>query len=304
MQVKGDLIQAVIAFCHADSEAAVQAQRDAILRLIEERPEGGAIDRMVPHETVDAVLAGRTAPLNGLSDRQLSELNGLLPWGAMTVDAGGRVLGSAWSSIKRNRQSPLIDQRLKNFDAHYPIAGKRVLEVGCFEGIHTIGNLALGASVTAVDSRIENILKTLTRLWAYGLAADVRVWDLEQPDVPAGIPADWDMLHHVGVLYHQTNPAESLAQLVDRTREAILLDTHVAQDAETATGSYEALGRTFRYEHQVETSISPFAGMKDHAKWLLTEDLEWICTERGFRIIRSEVRQERNGARAMIWAVR
>lgn len=304
MQIKGDLIQAAIAFCHAGSDAEAQVQRQIISKLIEETPQLEDIRPVTPHDTVGEVLADRMAPVDHLSDAQLAAMNALLPWGGITTDSAGRMVGGAWSAIKRSSQSPLIDPRLRAFDQRLAIRNKRVLEVGCFEGIHTIGILALGGHVTPVDSRMENILKTLVRLWAYGYTADIQVWDLEQDAPPATAPDSWDILHHVGVLYHQTNPAESLSMLLERTRDAVLLDTHVAFSVERATGSYDALGRSFPYERRGERPVSPFAGMRDHAKWLLACDLEAICEAQGFVVAKSEVRQERNGARAMIWAFR
>lgn len=242
-------------------------------------------------------------PLATLEDRQLQALNSLLPWGAMTGDGTGRVVGASWSDIKRSGIAELVDRRIVEINRAYPLAGKHVLEVGCFEGIHTIGCLSHGARVTAVDIRMENILKTLARVWAYGFKTDVRVWDLEKGEPPASVPARWDMLHHVGVLYHLANPAEHLALALDRTDEALMLDTHVANDADDADESYSALGRTFAYARKDEKPISPFAGVLDHAKWLLIEDLEWICRRKGFTDVEvRNVRDERNGKRVLIWA--
>lgn len=304
MQVKGDLIRAVIEMCHAKNAAAAADSRAQLERLLAVDIVDITATHLDPHPTVRRILADRPAPIRQMSDKLLSDFNAMLPWGAISSDLNGRVIGSSWTSAKRCVQSALIDPRLEMLDAHYPIRGKHVLEVGCFEGLHTIGCLAFGATVTAIDSRMENLLKTVSRLWLYGFVADVQPWDLEDAAVPAAIPEGWDMLHHIGVLYHQTNPAESLALLAARTRETILLDTHVASNRVEATNHYSALGRTFHYVRRGEASTSPFAGTRDHAKWLLVEDIEWICEQAGFKIAKSEVRQERNGARALIWAMR
>jgi SAM-dependent methyltransferase len=304
MQSKGDLIRKVIEFCHADNANLKASARSQLEQLLDAPLERAAISLLEPHPTVERVLVGHQAPVDHLSDRLLAEFNAMLPWGAMSADRNGRVVGSAWSSSKRSKQQPLIDRRLLEFSERLSLDGEHVLEVGCFEGLHTIGCLALGAKVTAVDSRMENLLKTIARLWAYGYMADVEPWDLEEPEVPSNIPESWDILHHIGVLYHQTNPAESLSLLAKRTRKAIVLDTHVASGVDGANAQYEALGRSFSYLHQGEEPISPFAGMRDHAKWLLADDLHWICENAGFRIEKSEVREERNGSRALVWAFR
>lgn len=216
----------------------------------------------------------------------------------------GRHLGSAWRSNKRANIRYLVEGRHVAFNEAYPLAGKHVLEVGCFEGIHTISCLHHGATVTAVDCRIENLLKTLTRLWCYGYRADVKRWDLEE-DAHADIPQSWDMLHDIGVLYHLSDPVRHLRDALKRTREALLLDTHVAQNESTAAESYEVDGHSFGFERHGEKSVSPFAGVRDHAKWLVLEELQELIATEGFKDDRVKSdRAERNGRRVTVWAFR
>ena len=241
-------------------------------------------------------------PASKLSDEQVLQLNLLLPWAAVTLDEDGRHIGSPWSDIKRATPQSLLDKRHVALNRIYPFAGKHILEVGCFEGIHTISCLSLGARVTAVEGRIENLLKTLTRLWCYGFRADVARWDLEE-DAPANIPAAWDLLHHVGVLYHLSDPVRHLQHVLARTGEAVLLDTHVATDAAAANASYDVDGKSYAYYHHHENTSSPFAGVRDHAKWILVEDIQALLEAAGFNDIRMySDRIERNGRRITLWA--
>ena len=241
-------------------------------------------------------------PVSRLSDEQVLQLNSLLPWAAVTLDEQQRHIGSPWSDIKRATPQSLVDKRHVALNKVYPFAGKHVLEVGCFEGIHTISCMSLGARVTAVEGRIENLLKTLTRLWCYDYRADVKRWDLEE-EAPADIPSSWDLLHHVGVLYHLSDPVRHLQHILSRTSEAVLLDTHVATDAAAATASYEVNGQTYAYYHHHENTSSPFAGVRDHAKWMLVEDIEQLLKSAGFNDIHmNSDRIERNGRRITLWA--
>lgn len=266
---------------------------DASSHSVQRSPVG---PRMLP--------PGSNFPISSFSDDQLLQLNSLLPWAAMTVDEHGRHLGSAWRSNKRANVQYLVEGRHVAFNEAYPLAGKHVLEVGCFEGIHTISCLHHGATVTAVDSRMENLLKTLTRLWCYGYQADVKRWDLEE-DAPADIPESWDVLHHIGVLYHLSDPVGHLRHALKRTREALLLDTHIAPGEEAATESYEVDGQSFRFERHGEKSVSPFAGVRDHAKWLVLEELQGLIAAEGFKDVRVKSdRAERNGRRITLWAFR
>lgn len=307
MQQRGDLILKVIdLFRTEDIE-----QRSRIAAKIADIAKSSAKLEPTTRETQSLrpadkeFLANRTMVLDHLDDVALDTFNSLLPWGAMTADSAGRTVGAAWSETKRSQLNPLIDDRIISFDEAFPLKDLHVLEVGCFEGIHTIGCLARGAKVTAVDVRIENILKTLSRLWIYGLSADVQYWNLEAGEPPASVPSSWDVLHHIGVLYHLADPATHLAIALNRTNKALILDTHVSSEDEVTNHIYHACGRTFAYAEKEEKPISPFAGVKDHAKWLKIEDLEWICRDRGFTDVRIiDVRQERNGKRVLLWAFR
>lgn len=245
-----------------------------------------------------------TERIDPLRDEDLKELNRLLPWQCFTLDSRGRQFGQPASAIKRNTPQRIPDKRITELDRRIPLAGLDVLEVGCFEAIHTIALLDLGARVTAIDSRIENVVKTVVRLWGFGLQADVRVCDVERPEEFARLP-EVDVTHHVGVLYHLADPVRHLRQVMQRTRKAIMLDTHYAGEG-AATKRYEVDGRSYAYQHYREKGrAAAFAGMYDHAKWLPIEVLTSLLKEGGFgQVDVAELREERNGLRTLIYASR
>ena len=285
-----------------DRATASKALHAAVVRFLvspaPETPDGRAASARD-----QAFLAPRDAILAGMNAADLETFNRLLPWAAATADLRGRAVGAAWSASKRADLQPLQDKRHLAFNATYPLEGRRVLEVGCFEGIHTLSLLSLGAQVIAAEGRVENVLKTLARLWIYDQSTPVLLWDLERP-APAYAPADWDVLHHVGVLYHLSDPVGHLAEVLPRTGSAVLLDTHVA-DPSLAQDRYEAGPQIFRVQRAAERISSPFAGLADHAKWLLLEDLLNLLADMGFADVRLvEDRAERNGRRVTIWAFR
>lgn len=245
------------------------------------------------------------APVSELSDEELRDLNLLLPWAAMTVDQNGRLLGRPWSSSKRDGIDNLLDSRPVAFSEAFPLQDRHVVEMGCFEGVHTLGLLLLGARVTAVDGRMENVLKTMARVWAYGRSCEVRLWNFER-QMPGSMPLRWDVLHHIGVLYHLSNPIEHLNEVLPRTDSAVLLDTHIADDGE-ADQSYDVGGYSYAFRRKGEphAASAPFAGLRDHAKYLLLTDLVDLLRRHGFvdtRVVSD--RQERNGRRVTIWAFR
>lgn len=245
-----------------------------------------------------------TPRVDMLSDDDVRMLNEMLPWQCFTLDGRGRRFGKPASLIKRNAPQRIPDRRIVELNRRVPLAGLHVLEVGCFEAIHTIALADHGARVTAIDSRIENVLKTVVRLWAFGLAADVFVCDVERAADFDRVP-EVDVTHHVGVLYHLADPVTHLRRVMARTRKAIMLDTHYAAEGE-AIRRYSVDGRDYGYKHYQEKGrAAAFAGMYDHAKWLPLDTLTSLLKEGGFpRVDVAELRDERNGPRTLIYATR
>lgn len=245
-----------------------------------------------------------TPHIDDLSDADLELLNEMLPWQCFTLDSRGRRFGKAASPTKRNLPQIIPDRRIVDLDRRFPLEGLKVLEVGCFEGIHTIALAGCGARVIGIDSRIENVVKTNVRLWAFGVSAEIFRCDVEREADFAKIP-EVDITHHIGVLYHLVDPVTHLVKVLARTRKAIILDTHYAKESE-ADRVFQSGGVSYRYRHYREKGRSQaFAGMYDHAKWLTLDALTGLLKGGGFpNIDVAELRDERNGARTLIYAHR
>lgn len=241
-----------------------------------------------------------------LSDDDLGRLNKMLPWAAFVLDSHGREFGSAYSATKRNVPQQVPDYRIVELNRRMNLAGLTVLEIGCFEGIHTVALAMMAGRVLACDSRVENVIKTIVRCALYKTNPDVFVWDVEGPP-PTGAPLDCDVLHHVGVLYHLTDPVGHLLSVLPHVRKGIMLDTHIAPEHDDGeVKEYQSGGRSYRYAFYRERGREPpFAGMKDHAKWLFKDDIVEILRHCGFaRIDVRDVRDERFGLRMRLFAER
>lgn len=283
--------------------------RDSI--LIRLRQSVGARLRRISASRAPPLPAGGfvahpspTPRLAELSDEDLARFNVLLPWQCFTVDAAGRRVGNrAWAG-KREEPQSLPDPRIELLQAQVGLTGRRVLEVGCFEGVHTIALSGRAASVLAVDSRIENVVKTIIRCHFYGQSAEVRRCDVESPSEIAAL-GGVDVVHHVGVLYHLVDPVAHLRHLAAITRVGIMLDTHIARPSE-ASAEYETGGRRYAYRRLKESGVADvFSGMYDHAKWLTRDGLVGVLRELGFvSVTVHEEREERNGLRILLFAVR
>lgn len=253
--------------------------------LIDLRGQAGRLKRFVAARVGSAQPsppAHPPSPLHGFSDERtsvpfverlnddtLQQLNAMLPWKSFTVDSGGRRFGDRRSPWKNQNARPIPDSRVVLADERFCLADKRVLEVGCFEGGHTIGLCRAAAHVVAVDARIVNVVKTMVRCGFYDAHPTVFVSDLEQWDPDE---FDVDVVFHVGVLYHLRDPARHVMELGRVCRVGLLLDTHVAEEHE-ATESYDSGGRSWRFKRYDEIPHLPAAGMYDHARWLTLNDL-------------------------------
>jgi 2-polyprenyl-3-methyl-5-hydroxy-6-metoxy-1,4-benzoquinol methylase len=277
-----------------------------------------ALDRVTAALRVSLGPGGRTTPpltghtehrheiafVDPLSDAELDQLNRLLPWKAFTVDRHGRRFGGAAWSGKRDRAQEVPDRRILLLNQRFALADKHVLEVGCFEGVHTVGLAKYAKKVTAVDGRIENVVKTIVRASLYGCHPTVFEHDLEQAPARYDL-LQADVLHHVGVLYHLSNPVEHLLAIGRYIRLGVMLDTHYALDHE-AQSSYSVNGRKFPYKLFHERGRRDvFSGLHPHSKWLQLEVITDLLRETGFGEVEVvETRTERNGPRVLLFARR
>jgi tRNA (mo5U34)-methyltransferase len=248
-------------------------------------------------------LGRAPAEVDRWTDEQLERLNALLPWNCFTVDSRGRRVGGAAWAGKRVDPQAIPDPRIARLHDLVDLTARTVLEVGCFEGVHTVALCDLAGSVVAIDSRVENVVKTLVRTALYGHRPAVHLLDVERPaDAP---DLRNDVLHHCGVLYHLKDPVSHLRAVLPHTAHAVLLDTHYARDEE-AVSTYTVGEDDFLVKDYAEGGIAmPFAGMYDMARWLRLDDLVRELARAGFDdLLVKEPREERNGARVLLIARR
>jgi tRNA (mo5U34)-methyltransferase len=237
-----------------------------------------------------------------LSEEDLRRLNELLPWRCFTVDTQGRPLGgTAWRG-KRDTPEAIPDPRIERLHARFDLSDKHVLEIGCFEGVHTIALCRLAGRVTAVDARIENVVKTIVRCALFEVSPRVFVQDVEDTGDEV---LHADVCHHVGVLYHLEDPVGHLRRLGTWIARGMMLDTHYATDTD-ATETYEVAGDRFRYRPYRELGRADvFSGVRPSSRWLRLDDIVGELQRSGFDTVEVvEERHERNGPRALIFAER
>ncbi len=100
-----------------------------------------------------------------------------------------------------------------------PIAGKRVLDVGCGVG-HLAASLeAMGARVTCVDSRADNIAAVRQRHPHFA----AYVANAERD--PLSALGQFDIVFSYGLLYHLENPVQALRNMAAAAGQGLLLET-------------------------------------------------------------------------------
>ena len=254
------------------------------------------------------------ARLRSFDADALARINALLPWTSFSALGGERALGSAWQAGKRDKPQPIPDPGVAKLHKLIDLAGKTVLEAGCYEGHHTISLAQLGAAVCAFDGRIENVIKTLVRVWAFGLerSALVDLIDIERDSVREqlsrlGRKLGFDVIHHRGVLYHLSRPVEHLIDMASLCEKHLYLHTQVATPEQANTQYKTPLGdlRAFAFGEPGTRSAAPFAGLTPQALWLTTPDLCEVLRRLGFAQVQvlGEV-AERNGLRLEVLATR
>ena len=236
-----------------------------------------------------------------LTDQQLEDFQEAIAWETAMRLPDGRVLGKPG---KRGAISEPGDFRVRALDSRLDLADKRVLELGCHEGIHTVQLASLAREVVGVEVRPKNVVGALTRLFIHGIGnAQIVLKDVRDLDTSFG---SFNVLFHVGVLYHLLDPVEHLYRVAPLA-EAILLDTHYETPKTLRQrADLEREGRRYTAYRVGEGGwADSFSGVDSASRWLDRDALVTLVADVGF--VRVEVlddREERNGARITLFARR
>ncbi|MDD2767879.1 MAG: tRNA 5-methoxyuridine(34)/uridine 5-oxyacetic acid(34) synthase CmoB [Methylococcus sp.] len=193
---------------------------DALLPRIDSALEGGrhgdwpqwraVVESLPDISPCEVDFAADAVKLGGAGDcgtdtRQAVEsaLRLLHPWRKGPYDIHGICIDTEW-------RSDLKWRRLQGEIA--PLAGRRVLDVGCGNGYHAWRMLGAGAkSVIGIDPTLLSVAQFLA---VRHFAGDwpVAVLPLGIEDFPAETRA-FDTVFSMGVLYHRRSPFDHLAEL-------------------------------------------------------------------------------------------
>jgi len=196
---------------------------------------------------------------------------------------------------------PQIDARVPWAESQIPggLAGKTVLELGPFEGYHTVAFEQRGAAhVTSVEASRTAYLKCLVVKDLFDLQASLLYGDV--PSFLAQTNEEFDVVWASGILYHQADPVSFLELAADRG-DHLFLHTHFFDQAAAAESSMAPRFRTeldteviwrgrsmrlHRYEYETDTVQGTFAGgPQRYANWMEKADIEFMLAELGFATV-------------------
>lgn len=198
------------------------------------------VDRI--HLDRSAVGATASRPLAAGVHAALEQaLQGLHPWRKGPFDLFGVYIDTEWrSDWKWDRIAGEVA----------PLAGRRVLDVGCGSGYHCWRMLGAGAAeVIGIDPTPLFVLQ-FRALQRYLKQPDIHVLPLAMQDVPTGLRA-FDTVFSMGVLYHRRSPLDHLLDLRESLRPGgeLVLETLVIDGGEGATlvpeGRYARMGNVW-----------------------------------------------------------
>lgn len=141
--------------------------------------------------------------------------------------------GSWWHSIDLGggRITPgvhSIDELIDNFNrfALPSLEGRRVLDIGCWDGFYSFEAEKRGAEVVAVDSwRPENFFRARE-----ALGSKIRFHELSVYDATREKLGTFDVVLFLGVLYHLRHPLLALERVCELTRDIAIVESHVVDN--------------------------------------------------------------------------
>ena len=141
--------------------------------------------------------------------------------------------GKNWAEYAKRVSQVEIDEAVRSLGrllGGHNLGGKRVLDIGCGSGLHSLAAIKLGArEIVAIDIDPESVLTAQALLQRYAAESNFRifktsVFDLHPDDLGLfDLVYSWGVLHHTGDMYRAIRRA---AQMVTAHGEFVFALYH------------------------------------------------------------------------------
>jgi tRNA (mo5U34)-methyltransferase len=116
-----------------------------------------------------------------------------------------------------------LQDNFRRFALPADLTGKRVLDIGCWDGFYSFEAERRGARVTSLDCwRPENFFKAKQALQSQAVFHELSVYEATKARLGA-----FDIVFFLGVLYHLRHPLLALERVCELTREFAVIESHV-----------------------------------------------------------------------------
>jgi GT2 family glycosyltransferase len=198
----------------------------------------------------------------------------------------------------------VADERITRLRGELDLAGRRVLELGCLEGGHSVALSRLGPrELVSVEGRAANFVRCCVVKTVFGLDNvrfafdDVRHVTLERY-------GRFDAAVSMGVLYHLPDPHVLLGHLAELT-DVVYLSTHYANDRYPEHGPEAELktphGRRRGRLYQEYGLADPLSGLDPRSFWPYETELLDMCRAAGFADIKVMARDDAPAGGTASW---
>jgi tRNA (mo5U34)-methyltransferase len=119
-----------------------------------------------------------------------------------------------------------LHENYRRFNLPEDLSGKRLLDIGCWDGFYSFEAEKHGAEVVAADCWTpENLFKAKQALNSRVEFHEMSVYEVERERL-----GTFDIVLFLGVLYHLKHPMLALEKICTVTREYAVIESHVIDD--------------------------------------------------------------------------
>jgi len=130
-----------------------------------------------------------------------------------------------------------LKQRLANFSIPEDLTGKRVLDIGTWDGWYAFELAKRGADVVAIDCWDNPRFYEMRRMLNLESRVDYRLLDVY--DIAPETLGRFDVVMFLGVLYHLKHPLLALEKICSVTRDLACVDSFVLREPHEAELPFE-----------------------------------------------------------------